>query len=286
MVDAGDGGPPVHVHPIPFLEPLALRRRIASEETVDSPRFGHHEAMAWAMDRVRHALSGGGSGASRSVVLAHTYVTGGDPTDSERDLSIGHVEHVARAVFDGVDVVALGHLHRRQSFDDGRVAYSGSPLPYSFSEERDVKSVRLVDLAPDGTCTEQLVPLGVGRPLRTVTGTLDGLLTDPSLADAEGAWVRAVLTDERLPIEAMTRLRARFAHAVELSHRPEGARPREEGPGSTTQVRAADPLELSLEFLQDRRGVPADDAERELLADAVVAAAGERPAVAAAGGAS
>ena len=76
--------------------------------------------------------------------------------------------YVDTSVFKGFDYVALGHLHRDQDFDNGRVAYSGTPLPYSFSEERDTKSVRIVEMDTRGHCRTEVVPLGVGRPLRTL----------------------------------------------------------------------------------------------------------------------
>ncbi len=46
------------------------------------------------------------------------------------------------------DYVALGHLHRPQVVGGSdRVCYSGSPIPLSFGESQDVKSVRIVDFA-------------------------------------------------------------------------------------------------------------------------------------------
>lgn len=287
-----DGGPAVRVYPVPFLDPLAAshhaRRDLdadglpaGSERSGDDAgsvsgdgaaaraRFTHHDAMAWAMERVRADLAA--HPGARSVVVAHTFLTGGDPSASERELSLGHVDQVGMSVFDGIDYVALGHLHQRQSFDGGRVAYSGSPLRYSFSEASNVASVRLVDLAVDGSLTVEQIPLGVGRDLHTISGELDELLADPSLVAAEPGWVRAVLTDRQLPLQAMRRLQERFPFAVELSHEPAGTLDGERGARTGAEVRVADPLELSLEFLRDRRGLDVDDAERAVLGQAISA---------------
>ena len=100
------------------------------------------------------------------------------PTQKERSASAG-IDCVGLPAFDGLDYVALGHLHRDQSFDDGRIAYSGSPLPYSFSEEGSTKSVRIVEMDAAGDCSTEVVPLGVGRPLCTLTGRMDELLANP-----------------------------------------------------------------------------------------------------------
>lgn len=266
-----DGGPPVRIYPVPFLDPLAtahLARR--TDPTRGEARFTHHDAMAWAMEQVRADLAAA-AGPARSVVVAHTFLTGGEPSSSERELTLGHVEQVGLSVFDGIDYVALGHLHRAQAFDGGRIAYSGTPLRYSFSEQSNVPSVRLVDLAADGSLSARQVELGVGRAMCTLTGELEALLADPALADAEGAWVRAVLTDRQLPLQAMRRLQERFPHAVELSHEPAGKNPATGADDPRAQVRTADPFELSAAFLAERRGIELDDEERDLLHEAVAA---------------
>jgi exonuclease SbcD len=289
-----DGGGPVRVYPVPFLDPLATSHHARRDldatnlDAADTPdsggdygtdgapdgpaaraRFTHHDAMAWAMGRVRADLAA--HPGARSVVVAHTFLTGGNPSASERELSLGHVDQVGMSVFDGIDYVALGHLHQRQSFDGGRVAYSGSPLPYSFSEASNIASVRLVDLAVGGSLTVEQVPLGVGRGLHTISGELDDLLADASLTSAESGWVRVVLTDRQLPLQAMRRLQERFPHAVELSHEPAGTLDGERSARTGAEVRVADPLELSLEFLRDRRGLDVDDAERAVLGQAITA---------------
>ncbi len=306
-----DGGPPVRVYPVPYLDPLAtahLAQRDrdpdpdpdpdpdttlrGADPTADAPpprsvhldgvegegapmedpgpaRFTHHDAMSWAMDRVRADLAA--AGPARSVVVAHAFLTGGAPSASERELSLGHVEQVAMSVFDDIDYVALGHLHRRQAFDGGRVAYSGTPLRYSFSEQRNIPSVRVVDLAPDGSVSARQIELGVGRAMHTLRGELGSLLTDAALADAETGWVRAVLTDRQLPLQAMRRVQSRFPHAVELSHEPGGTQA-DDGAGVTNaRVRTADPLQLTTEFLHARRGIDLDAAEHALVASAVSA---------------
>ncbi len=274
-----DGGPPVRIHPVPYLDPLATAHLArpsgdpdpsVNEGDVESQprrRFTHHDAMAWAMDRVRADLAAAGPGNTRSVVLAHTFVTGAEPSASERELSLGHVDQVAMSVFNGIDYVALGHLHRRQAFDGGRVVYSGTPLRYSFSEHRNTPSVELVDMAADGSCKSRRIELGAGRQMHTVRGDLEDLLADESLEHAEDAWVRAVLTDRHLPLQAMRRLQQRFPHAVELSHEPPAdlsELPQRDPRGVTSAV---DPLDLTRSFLDERRGIDLNGEELAVLSE-------------------
>ena len=109
-----------------------------------------------AMDRVRADLFL--RPGARSVVLAHAFVGGGVASDSERDISVGGVDLVPAAVFDGVDYVALGHLHRPQTLSP-RMRYSGSPLAYSFGEAGQHKQAWLVDLDATGLADVRAVPL-------------------------------------------------------------------------------------------------------------------------------
>ncbi len=70
------------------------------------------------------------------VAMGHCHVMGGtESRDSERRIVIGGAEALGLDTFaPEVSYVALGHLHKAQQFQDGRVCYSGSPIPLSFSE--------------------------------------------------------------------------------------------------------------------------------------------------------
>jgi exonuclease SbcD len=185
---------------------------------------------------------------------------------------VGNLEVVAVPSFSGFDYVALGHLHAAQELDGPRLAYAGSPLPYSFSEEGQEKSVRLVEFGANGLASVRVIPLAVGRQLRSLEGPLETLLADPRLEEARACWVRAVLTDDDLPRQAMTRLRQRFPHALELRHRP-GRQESLATSERTRRIRAArDPLERILAFYSDQQGRQPSAAEVQLLRQALSAA--------------
>jgi exonuclease SbcD len=191
---------------------------------------------------------------------------------------VGNVERVSVGAFAGFDYVALGHLHGSQDLDGPRLAYSGTPLPYSFSEERHIKSVRLVEIAADGSLAVERVPLGVGRPLRTVEGRLEDLLRDPALEEARSARLRVRLTDETLPLQAMARLRPRFPHIAELRHQPP-ERPVGGGEDRAARIAASlTPLQRSLAFFAEQQGRDPAPAEAALLRQALESArsGGER----------
>jgi DNA repair protein SbcD/Mre11 len=243
------------VYGIPYLEPEVVRTRW------DLSERGHTAALTEAMRRVRADLTRRGG---RSVVLAHAFVTGGEASDSERDISVGGVASVPMSVFDGVDYVALGHLHGRQRMAE-TVRYSGSPLAYSFSEEHQVKGAWLVDLAD--TVRAEFVPAPVPRPLARLRGRIDDLLTLDAYAPYTGHWLQVTLTDPDRPAGAMDRLRRRFPHTLTLAFEPEGG-PADDDRGWAERIRDRSELEIAYDFVREVRGAPADEAERALLHEA------------------
>jgi exonuclease SbcD len=254
-----DAHGPVAVYPLPYLEPALVAPALGL-----SSGAGHEEVLTAAMDAVRADLATRPA-STRSVVAAHAFVVGGFGSDSERDISVGGIGAVPAAVFDGVDYVALGHLHGRQRLADA-VRYSGSPLAYSFSEHGHVKGSWLLELGPRGLERVDAVDAPVPRRLAVLRGRIEDLLGDAAAADAEEAWCQVTLTDDERPRDAMARLRTRFPHTLELRFEPAAG----VGPGTYTQRTAArSDLELCCGFVEHVRHRAPDEEERTLLRHAV-----------------
>ncbi|MWA01799.1 exonuclease subunit SbcD [Actinomadura sp. LD22] len=245
------------IYGIPYLEPELVRHPWELEERT------HAAALTEAMRRVR--ADAAERPGLRSVVLAHAFVTGGESSESERDISVGGSAQVAASVFDGVDYAALGHLHGRWAITD-RVRYSGSPLAYSFSEEHHVKGSWLVDLRADGVSAE-FVEAPVPRRLARVRGRIDDLLTGAEFERYEDRWLQITLTDERRPSAAMERLRRRFPYALVLGFEPEGGGT-DDARTWTERVRERSESEIAGDFVAEVTDGPATEAERALLDEA------------------
>ncbi|MCW2700078.1 MAG: sbcD [Blastococcus sp.] len=256
----------VAIYGLPFLEPEVARHELGLSGAGGGGK-SHEAVLRTAMDRVRADLFLRPD--TRSVVLAHAFVGGGVPSESERDICVGGVDLVPAAVFEEVDYVALGHLHRPQTLSP-RMRYSGSPMAYSFGEAGQQKLVWLVDLDASGLAGVRAIPLPVPRPLTVLIGHLEVLLADPAHAAVEDHFVSVRLTDAVRPVEPMRRLQARFPHCVHLEWSGAGATA--DGRSYQERLRGRSALEVAGEFVQHVRGVPASSAERELLSRALGAA--------------
>lgn len=73
------------------------------------------------------------------IYAGHAAIKGGDYTghQMQNDRFIGGIECTGIDEIGQVyDYIALGHIHKAQTFDNGRARYCGSPLPVSFDEVR------------------------------------------------------------------------------------------------------------------------------------------------------
>ncbi|WP_062202878.1 exonuclease SbcCD subunit D [Demequina salsinemoris] len=268
-----DAHGPVAIYGIPYIHPEFLRAAIP-----DFTGTTHEQALSFAMDLIRDDADARrqASPALRTVVASHCFAAGVNATteDSghaeERDITRGGLNLVPVEVFDGVDYVALGHIHGQQTLRE-HARYSGAPLRFSFGERSSAKGTWLVDLGPGGLESVAWLELPTPRAAVRIEGTLEDLLADDSHPEAIDAWVEAVLTDDQLPREAMRRLQTRYPHAVTLAHRP--ATVHDHGEATyATRVEGRTDAQVIDEFLEFvRNGQRPTEAERTLLHDALEA---------------
>jgi len=268
----------VAVYGVPYLEP-ALGVADTPDAEPGAGTRSHASVLSAALGLIR--ADAAARGATRTVVLAHAWVTNGrdereraetaqrQASASERDISVGGVGYVPASVFDGFGYVALGHLHGRQTLT-ANMRYSGSPLPYSFSEKDHRKGTWLVELGADGKAAAEWVDAPVYRRLTALRGRVEDLLGSREHDGHEGDFVAVTLTDTVRPEGAMERLRTRFPHILTLEFKPEGVAfdPRSYG----QKVKGRDDLTVAAEFVRHVRNDDATAPERELLAAAFTAA--------------
>ncbi len=279
-----DAHGPVAVYGIPYLEPDAVRDELPPDQAnrdpdntdpgnqespgegkspEASPPRGHRGVLGHAIRCIR--ADADARGLRRRVVLAHGWVTGGAACESERDITVGGVGQVPAEVFGGFSYAALGHLHGQQTLAP-HLRYSGSPLPYSFSEATHHKGSWLVELDGAGTARAERIPAPGYRRLGVLRGRLTELLESGTYVEYQDDFLSVTLTDQSRPEGAMDALRARFPHVLVLMFEPEGVTT--DGRGYRDRVAGRDDLAVAAEFVQHVRGAPATPGEQHLLAEA------------------
>lgn len=236
---------------LPFVKPAHVRRF-----------FPEREIESYT-DAVRVALEGVALGdGKRNVLLTHQFVTGAATCESE-ELQVGGSDNVDASVFEGFDYVALGHIHGPQNIGSSGIRYCGTPLKYSFSEERHHKSVTVVELGEKGQRLLRLRPLVPRRDLRTLRGSFAQVTARETYETAHREdYLHVVLTDEEDVPEAVGKLRGIYPNLMKLSYDNTRTRTnRVISQGPTVVERS--PLELFEELYELQNNQPMTESQRQ-----------------------
>ena len=200
------GGRKVAFFSVPYTEPAALRSAFAERDV-----HSHEQVWNYLNTRLRVQAQK----FQYSVCIAHVFIAGGVESESERPLSVGGAEAIPACVFNSFTYAALGHLHRPQSFADGRVRYAGSPLTYSLSEIDQQKSISLVEITENDVIIEELA-LTPRRLVRRVTGSLAELLVDGAADARADDYVVARVEDRGALIDVVGQLRSVYSNILHI----------------------------------------------------------------------
>ncbi|MBM7050969.1 exonuclease SbcCD subunit D [Rothia sp. ZJ1223] len=214
-VELTAGGVNVNVYGIPYLEPRAFAGNWNIEPT-------HEAVLRHALERIKQDARTRTPHAT--LVMAHCFVTNGVDSDSERRISVGGALSVPLTLFDSFDYAALGHLHGKQKLSE-KVRYSGSPIAYSFSEEKHRKGAWILEVDQSGITSIEGHEWEAGIKLASLTGTLDELTTAENAEHYANTICRITLTDTERPSQALEKLGAVFPSIAELYFKPSGISP-------------------------------------------------------------
>lgn len=149
--------------------------------------------------RILASLSGGFRPDAVNLVMAHLTVMGGAWGGGEREAQSIFDYVVNPAAFpNNAHYVALGHLHRRQHIPAPcpAVHYCGSPLNVDFGEQDNPSVALLVEVTPRTPARVTELPLTKAVRLRTVTGTVDELITRAKAGEFGEDLLRVVVAEK------------------------------------------------------------------------------------------
>ena len=201
--DFGD----VNIYMLPFIKPAHIRRCFPDVE-IES----YTDALRTAIEKMNMDFS------SRNVLITHQFITGAQRSESE-EISVGGADNIDVSVFDGIDYVALGHIHGPQNIGSDRVCYCGSPLKYSFSEVNHEKSVSIVTLSEKGSLSVKKVKLTPKHDMRELRGTYMDLTAKKNYeGTATDDYIHITLTDEEDIPDVIGKLRVIYPNLMKIDY--------------------------------------------------------------------
>ena len=198
------GAETCHFYAIPYHDPAHMR------DVFEADVADYQQTLEWLMQQIELDDD------VANIVLSHSFVAGGEASESERPLSIGGADQVSAGLFARFDYAALGHLHAPQIRNAPHIRYSGSLLKYSFSEQDHDKGVTVLEVRDHKVIGINHHPLKPLRNLRTLEGALADVLaqgaTDPQADD----YVMVRLSDTHAILDAMGKLREVYPNVLHL----------------------------------------------------------------------
>jgi len=205
----------------------------------------------------------------RNILVTHQFITSGgkepQQSDSETRLCVGGTFNIDASLFDAFDYVALGHIHSSQKIGRDTVRYCGTPLKYSASEMKQIKSVTIVDIRGKGEVVTDTIPLSPMRDMREVRGTL-AQLTAPGTEVTED-FIHIVLTDEDEQYNAADKLAVYYPNYMTIRVENSKTSAASLAQDISETIARKTPEELFEEFYLIQNGVEITDEKRKIMND-------------------
>ncbi len=198
----------ISVWMLPFVKPVNVRPFYPDEEIIT-----YTDAVKTVIDSMDINTD------ERNVLITHQFVTGSERTESE-EISVGGTDNVDVSAFEPFDYTALGHIHRAQNCTVENVRYCGTPLKYSFSEAKDIKSVTVAEIRSKGELSVRAVPLVPMRDMAVIKGRYEELMLKDFYENTSYRedYVHIILTDEDEINDAVGKLRTVYHNIMKLSY--------------------------------------------------------------------
>ena len=151
------------------------------------------------------------------VATGHLTTVGAKVSDSVRDIYIGSLSAFSASEFPEFDYIALGHIHKSQKVGGNEhIRYCGSPIPLSFDEAKQDKSVQLVEVEANQPAQVSAITIPCFQPLVMLKTSIEHLTEDlekvkTEYAQQESVWLdieietSAYLQDFQSKIEELTK---------------------------------------------------------------------------------
>ena len=243
----------VNFYLLPFIRPADIRRYFPDENIEN-----YTDAVKVAIDNMNVDFS------ERNILITHQFVTGAELSESE-DIIVGGTDNVSGEVFDGFDYVALGHIHREQTVGKDNIRYCGTPLKYSFSEAKHIKSVTILDFRDKENIEYSKIPLTPLRDMREIRGTYDELTLKSSYESTNTEdYLHITLTDEEDIPDAIGKLRSIYPNIMKLDY--DNLRTRGSGTVDAIEnIESKSPFELFADLFKQQNNQDMSEEQEEIM---------------------
>ncbi|QBG34721.1 exonuclease subunit SbcD [Litorilituus sediminis] len=171
---------------IPFIRPRDIMKSQAGQSASDKQQqlqqaiAEHYQSLYLEAEKLKQNIADKEGYKVPIIATGHLTALGVSVADSKsdavRDIYIGTLEAFPSSAFPPADYIALGHIHRAQTVAKSEhIRYSGSPIPLSFDEAKQNKSVFIVSFTQDKLADVEKITIPSFQPMAVLQTKLEDL---------------------------------------------------------------------------------------------------------------
>jgi exonuclease SbcD len=173
------GNPLVIICAIPYLRPRDIMLSVAGQSGSDKQQSlqqaisDHYQSLYVLAVEKRDTLNNETNQKIPIIATGHLTTVDAKSSESVREIYIGSLDAFPSSAFPPADYIALGHIHRAQKVGGNEhIRYCGSPIPLSFDELNNDKTIVLVEFDVDKFLAAVPKKVPCFQPMHLIKGDL------------------------------------------------------------------------------------------------------------------
>lgn len=243
---------PINFYLFPYVKPNHVRPYFKDRE-INS----YEEAVKAVIESIDLNQS------ERNIIISHQFIRNAELSSSE-EIYAGDVEAVSAYLYKDFDYVALGHIHKKQSFDGGRIRYPGALLKYDSKESNYKKTITVVDIKEKGNLEIEEFNIDVLKDMRIIRGYFNNIVEESFADENKEDYIHIELLDEMDVLNGLQILREIYPNIMtyRLINKSIGENNIEE---LIVEMENKSPLDLFEEFYEQRLGKEISKEQKKII---------------------
>lgn len=153
----------------------------------------------------------------RNIMISHQFILNAELSESE-EIYAGEAEAVSMNLYKDFDYVALGHIHKKQSFMNGKIRYPGALLKYASSESNYEKSITIVEIKEKNNLVISERKIEYLHEMRKIRGYFSEIINSASEDSNFNDYIHIELLDDNEISEGLQRLREFYPNIMTMRY--------------------------------------------------------------------
>ncbi|MDO4605548.1 MAG: exonuclease SbcCD subunit D C-terminal domain-containing protein, partial [Helcococcus sp.] len=196
----------INFYLFPYIKPANVKRYFEDREIIS-----YQDAVKAVIESIELDKS------ERNVMISHQFILNAEISESE-EIYAGEAEAVSMNLYKDFDYVALGHIHKKQSFLNGKIRYPGALLKYASSESNYDKSITIVDIKEKNNIEITERKIEYLHEMRKIRGFFDDIILSASQDSNPNDYIHIELLDDIEISEGLQRLREFYPNIMTMRY--------------------------------------------------------------------